>query len=88
MKIRQGFVSNSSSSSFIVYKNSLSDIQLNAIRNAERILQLLGLDLTNAINDWTVEENDDTIKGYTMIDNFDFIGYLNIFNIHYQEGDY
>lgn len=33
MKIRHGFVSNSSSSSFIVYKKNLSPFQINAIHN-------------------------------------------------------
>jgi hypothetical protein len=33
MKIRQGYVSNSSSSSFVIQKKNLSEFQLNAIRN-------------------------------------------------------
>lgn len=33
MKIRTGFVSNSSSSSFIIYKNNLSEKQIDEVRN-------------------------------------------------------
>ena len=37
MKIRCGFVSNSSSSSFIVYKNILSEEQKENLRNHNKI---------------------------------------------------
>jgi len=72
MKIRNGFVSNSSSASFSI---KLSDIQE---------WQLLAI-LTNDYRDgdwqetWDsigVNENTQTVEGYTTMDNYDMLTFL------------
>lgn len=67
MKIRNGFVSNSSSSSFVVKKAYLSEHQLDMIRNHHEI----------ADDDaWTITETDTTISGSTWMDNFSMFQHM------------
>ena len=71
MKIRNGFVSNSSSSSFIVNKVHLSDFQVWLIKNhieAAKTLPGLGQSYLEA---WEIEETDSSITGHTTMTNFD-----------------
>jgi hypothetical protein len=61
MKIRNGFVSNSSSSSFIIQKDALSKLQIKA---------LLEYPMSEDNCDrWSVNEYDDCISGFTIMDN-------------------
>ena len=67
MKIRSGFVSNSSSSSFVIRKADLTEKQLNQIRNIN--------DITNNDihgTDWDVNEDDETISCRTIIMNCEY----------------
>jgi hypothetical protein len=67
MKIRKGFVSNSSSSSFVISKEFLSPYQIKMIFAHGR----------EAGDDaWTIEETDESISGDTIMDNFDMAEYL------------
>jgi hypothetical protein len=79
MKIRQGFVSNSSSSSFVINKDYLSTYQLNAIRNHSEIGQIVGMGYTD--EPWTMDEDEDHIRGSTMMDNFDMREFFDLINI-------
>ncbi|MEM4261227.1 MAG: hypothetical protein QXG00_08335 [Candidatus Woesearchaeota archaeon] len=71
MKIRMGFVSNSSSSSFII---NLDDI------SAKQLQKIINNPTNNPQHEdyksWNIEVTEKEIKGYTYIDNFDFYNYL------------
>jgi len=71
MKIRSGFVSNSSSASFVINKADITKAQLYAIRGH----QLCGLEYAES-DAWNLKEDENTISGETIIDNFDMIDYL------------
>jgi len=75
MKIRSGFVSNSSSSSFVIEKKYLSGEQMDKIRNHSKVGKELGL--PNGDTDpWSIEETDDFIEGFTWMDNFNMEYFL------------
>ena len=67
MKERQGFVSNSSSASFIVNKHYISGYQMDKIREH-----------ANEAGDdaWDIEDKGDVIGLSTYMDNFDIEEYL------------
>lgn len=69
MKIRTGFVSNSSSSSFIISKNNITVKQLDLIKNNPQ-------NDCNEYDYWTITEDDNFIKGKTFMDNYDFGNFL------------
>ena len=86
MKIRQGFVSNSSSSSFILKKSGLTDDQIDKIINHVEHYQLLeGWEdcewLKEMRDEWNVEVDDDFIKCSTFMDNFDLIELMHVIGI-------
>ncbi len=78
MKIRQGFVSNSSSSSFIIGKSHLTDEQLEKIKNHMELSKDMGMwdDLASKFDEWCVEDTGDYVKMSTSMDNFDMYEFL------------
>ena len=85
MKIRQGFVSNSSSSSFVISRDKLTDEQIELIQDhIEHAQELRGKDdrlaeLFRWARDedrWSIDVTETTVEGSTWMDNFDMYEYL------------
>lgn len=74
MKIRISFVANSSSSSFTINKKDISPIQIYLIVNHAIVAKELRLD--NYDYPWNITEDEYSIQGYTYMDNFDMVDYL------------
>jgi hypothetical protein len=74
MKTRMGFVSNSSSSSFVVDKNLVTEKQLDQIRCHSEIGEEMGVEYTDWA--WEIGETDEVIYGSTLMDNFDMEEFL------------
>jgi len=80
MKFRNGFVSNSSSSSFTISRSKLSKIQIKRIH--DHIFHASKRpDLFPWLEEWEIKEDDDLdiITGFTWMDNFDMEMYLRDF---------
>jgi hypothetical protein len=85
MKTRTGFVSNSSSSSFLIPREFVSEAQLKKIRRHIHLAQKTpeikerhGWGIRDG-DEWTILEGDDNIVGYTIMDNFDMKWFLTSF---------
>ena len=87
MKTRIGFVSNSSSSSFVIRKEDLSVIQYEAIKNhrSSSAFKSKWLDQNDG---WSITENDETIEGYTIMNNFDMYSYLESLRVDMDKVDF
>ena len=75
MKTRIGFVSNSSSSSFAIYKKHLTGRQVEQIKNHAKIGEELGIGYAKEW-EWSIQESDHIIGGSTWMDNFDMHQFL------------
>lgn len=86
MKFREDFVTNSSSSSFIINKRHLDSDQLEAIRRHDEIGDALGLECAN--ERWHIEENNRYIGGCTSMDNFDMEEFLEQIDVNMRYVDW
>ena len=84
MKLRSGFVSNSSSSSFVIRLDDLTIKQLNFIHSHKiKGNKILG-EGNNPVNDmdvWSIEENEVCVRGHTWLDNFSMRSYLRLIGV-------
>ena len=91
MKIRNGFVSNSSSSSFVVLKDAINSDQLDKILSYEKWVEFFISNDTNDIlkelfeycddSPWNISEYEDFIFGETSMDNFNMEDYFDYIKI-------
>lgn len=73
VKVRNGFVSNSSSASFVIAKKHLSPCQICAIKNYIDVGKELNMLYPGG---WFIEDTDTHIRGSTDMDNFDMFHLL------------
>jgi len=90
MKIRNGFVSNSSSSSFIIQRSDLTASQLYAIEHHIEYANEHELDGGNHHEDdaWSITCDRDIIEGSTWMDNFsmsDVLDHLGVKNVKWRD---
>ena len=89
MKIRLGFVSNSSSSSFVVKKKDLTDLQIYQIQNHIKVAKELNPTLLTDYEDefpycgdaWAIDETDEAINCWTSMDNFSMHQFLELIGV-------
>lgn len=90
MKYRSGFVSNSSASSFVIYKDNLAPIQECIVRNYLEFIQILnkkgaGLEYAECAADWCMNEDEDSFSFDTYMDNFYLEEFFEGFGIELSE---
>ena len=76
MKVRRDFVTNSSSSSFVISKRHLDDDQILAINNHISLGKKLKMYNCDLAYEWYIDESDEYIGAYTSQDNFSMSGFL------------
>ncbi len=85
MKIRTGFVSNSSSSSFVIKKDKLTAEQIDKIKNHGEEAKKLEMDYVETSDYWTIMETPLCIKGDTYMDNFSMEDFLREIGVDINE---
>jgi len=92
MKIRNGFVSNSSSSSFVILKDSLSKNQQDMIFDYQQQVKVFTANDETCVDlfsycdsdPWRIIEYDDFIFGETSMDNFSMQDYFDYIKINFS----
>lgn len=81
MKIRQDFVTNSSSSSFVISRRFVSDDQLDKIENHSEYAKKHIPTIEWPEYSWSIEITNELVLGNTSMDNFDMYEFLDIIGI-------
>ena len=82
MKTRMGFVSNSSSSSFVIKLSDLTGAQVSAIENHSRMTDLgESFEQCEEGQQWRIHIGIYDIAGYTDMDNFDMRAFLRVIGV-------
>ena len=81
MKFRSGFVSNSSSSSFVIKLEDITAKQLKQIESHILVAKKLGMSFCHPYDAWYVETSTDTINGSITMDNFNMAEFLNLIGV-------
>jgi len=81
MKQRNGFVSNSSSSSFVISRSKLTDEQVYKIENHieywNRVVEVVpGSCAAREEDAWDIRVNEEAVGGYAFMDNFSMVKFL------------
>lgn len=76
MKIRVGFVSNSSSASFTINKKHLPREVINAVKDHwnyanDNNFKCIDSEYSSVSDKWDIEETENELRGMTSMDNFD-----------------
>ena len=96
MKIRTGFVSNSSSSSFVIPRSNLTKVQIDLITNhiqAANVIPYLrkcACPIEDLNFEWSIVVNDNEVRGVADMDNFDMGNFLELIGVpdeHINWGD-
>lgn len=96
MKVKIDFVTNSSSASFVILKEKLTELQIFLIKHhTEAANRFLGRDLDNLepwdwtnSDGWRIEETETQIMGGTSMDNFDMIWFLRHIGVNDEDVKY
>jgi len=84
MKTRTGFVSNSSSSSFIVPLDALTGKQVKKIESHQLKAKKVGMHIRDD-EVWSIESNENYLKGSTWMDNFDMREFMEKIGVDMEE---
>jgi len=79
MKIHVDFITNSSSASFVILKQHLTQEQIQLIYHHIEVSHLFSSSqkiYNSRYDQWNITELDDRIEGYTSMDNFDMLWFL------------